>query len=87
MDKLKNWGKENISRWVEPAIIIAVILYVMNIQKSELKTEIQGVKDEIKISLDLFRSEMVRTQLRQDTEIRAIDKKIDSFKNSLIFKK
>ena len=63
-------------RWLEPAIIIAVILYVMDIQ-------IDGIKKEI----TLFREDVNRSLSRHETEIKATDQKIDNLKNAIISKK
>ena len=79
MEKVKELARP----WFEPAIIIAVILYVMDIQIDNVRTEINSVRTE----LSLFREDVNRAMSRQDTEIKSTDKKIDDLKNSFISRK
>ena len=79
MEKVKELARP----WFEPAIIIAIILYVMDIQIDNVRTEIKGVRTE----LSLFREDVNRAMSRQDAEIKSTDKKIDDLKNSLISRK
>ena len=90
MEKAKKLARP----WLEPAIIIAVILYVMDIQIDNIRTEIKGVQNSlqteinsVRTELSLFREDVNRAMSRQDSEIKSTDKKIDDLKNSLISRK
>ena len=93
MEKVKELARP----WFEPAIIIAVILYVMDIQIDNVRTEIKGVQTGIQTEIDSVRTEikgvnsridsLERILSRQDSEIKSTDKKIDDLKNSLISRK
>ena len=72
MEKMKHF----LGSWIEPAIIIVVILYVMDIQIDSLKSE-----------LSLFREDVNRTFQRYDSVIQHNDQKIDHLKDSLISSK
>ena len=90
MEKVKELARP----WFEPAIIIAVILYVMDIQIDNVRTEINGAQNSlqteingVRTELSLFREDVNRAMSRQDAEIKSTDKKIDDLKNSLISRK
>ena len=71
--------KKGLSRWLEPAVIVAIMWVLINSVKSDISS--------VKTELTLFREEMNRMQSRQDAEIRSTDKKIDDLKNSIISRK
>ena len=79
MEKVKELARP----WFEPAIIIAVILYVMDIQIDNVRTEIKGAQNSlqteinsVRTELSLFREDVNRAMSRQDAEIKSTDKKI-----------
>ena len=86
MEKVKELARP----WFEPAIIIAVILYVMDIQIDNVRTEINGAQNSLQTEIKGVNSRidsLERILSRQDSEIKSTDKKIDDLKNSLISRK
>lgn len=70
------------------AAVIAVVFRQMSLQRSELKTEIAGVRNELKPEIAGVRNELkteivaVRNELR--AEIRTVDAKVDGLRNELV---
>ena len=86
MEKVKELARP----WFEPAITIAVILYVMDIQIDNVRTEIKGAQNSLQTEIKGVNSRidsLERILSRQDAEIKSTDKKIDDLKNSLISRK